>query len=124
MFDSLKNMAGLAGMMKDLPKIKARFEEVRQQLDTMTVTAESGGGAVRATATGSLRITGIEIEPALLSGLVDVNNPQDSELASDLIAAAVNAALTKARELAERTLGEAAGDLGIPLPSGGLGGML
>jgi hypothetical protein len=124
MFDNLKGLAGLAGMMKDLPRIKARFEEIRKQLDAQTVTAEAGGGAVRATATGSLRVVNIEVEPALLSGLVDIEQEDDRQLASELIVAAVNASLTKARELAERTLGEAADDLGIPLPAGGLGGML
>ena len=31
MFDNLKGMAGLAGIMKDLPKIKAKMEEVKQE---------------------------------------------------------------------------------------------
>jgi len=124
MFDNLKGLAGLAGIMKDMPRIKARFEEVKGDLDRKTVTAESGGGAVRATATGSLRIVSVEVEPALLEGLVDVTQEEDQLLASGLIVAAVNAALTKARELAERELGEAASELGIPMPTGGIGGML
>ena len=124
MFDNLKNLAGLAGMMKDLPRMKARFEEVKRELESKAVTAESGGGAVRATATGSLRIVSIEVEPALLKGLVDLEQEEDRAMASDLITAAVNAALTKARELAERELAAAANELGIPLPAGGLGGML
>jgi DNA-binding YbaB/EbfC family protein len=124
MFDNLKNLAGLAGMMKDLPRMKARFEEVKKQLESKTVSAESGGGAVRVTATGSLRVVSIEVEAALLNGLVNLEQDEDRKLASDLITAAVNAALAKARELAERELGAAASELGIPLPAGGLGGML
>ena len=124
MFGNLKNLAGLAGVMKDLPRIKARFEEIKRELETKTVTAESGGGAVRATASGSLRLVSIDIEPALLRGLVEMDDPEDRKLASDLITAAVNAAMTKARELAERELGNAANELGIPLPAGGLGGLL
>ena len=32
MFDNLKGMGALAGLMKDLPRIKAKMEEVKQQL--------------------------------------------------------------------------------------------
>ena len=32
MFDALKGMAGLGGIMKDLPRIKERFEQVRAEL--------------------------------------------------------------------------------------------
>ncbi len=124
MFGNLKNLAGLAGMMKDLPRIKERFEEVKRQLETKTVTAEAGGGAVRATATGSLKLVSIDIEPALFSGLVDVNSEGDRQLATELITAAVNAAMAKARDLAANELGAAAEELGIPFPTGSLGGLL
>ncbi len=33
MLDNLKGMTALAGMMKDLPRIKARLEEVRERLE-------------------------------------------------------------------------------------------
>ena len=46
MFEGFKGMAGLAGLMKDLPKIKAKMQEVRQRLGERSVTAETGGGAV------------------------------------------------------------------------------
>ncbi len=124
MFDNLKNMAGLAGLLKDLPKIKAKLDEVKQQLSEKTVTSETGGGAVRATASGLLKIVSIEIDPALMAGLADPADPQDKVIAEDLIAGAVNAALTKARELAEQEMAAAASDLGVPLPPGGLGGLI
>ena len=47
MFDSLKGMAGMAGLMRDLPKLKARMQRVKEDLNRITVTAETGGGAVR-----------------------------------------------------------------------------
>jgi len=124
MFEGLKGLAGLAGMMKDLPRIKARMEEVKRTLDAQTVTADSGGGAVRVTATGSLRIVSIDIEPSMLAGLVDPSQSVDRDFASDLITEAVNAALARARDLAASALGQAADELGIPIPAGGLGGML
>src|SRR5690606_10131580 len=93
MFEGLKGMAGMANLMKDLPKIKARMEQVRDELGRITVEAETGGGAVRVTANGQLRIVGLHIDQPLVAGLVDSTNPDDRAMAEDLIVGAVNAAL-------------------------------
>ena len=124
MFDNLKGMAQVAGLLKDLPKIKARLERVKESLGETTVTGETGGGAVTATANGLMKIVSIEIDPSLMAGLADPNNPDDKVIAEDLIAGAVNTALIKAREMAEREMAEAANELGIPLPAGGLSGLM
>ena len=42
MFDQLKGLGAMAGLMKDLPKLKAQLEEVKQRLAEITVEAESG----------------------------------------------------------------------------------
>ncbi len=124
MFDNLKGMAGLAGLMKDLPKLKAKMDEIKMRLGEMTVSAETGGGAVQVTATGLLRVVSINLDQSLLTGLVDPRNPDDRVVAEDLIVGAVNAALQKARELAEREMAAAAGEMGLPLPPGGLSGLI
>jgi len=124
MFDQLKGMAGLAGLMKDLPRLKAKMEQVRARLETIVVEAETGGGAVRAQANGQLRVTGLTVEPALMAGLVDATNADDRAMAEDLIVGAINAALAKARDAAEAEMAGAMQELGLPVPPGGLGGML
>jgi DNA-binding YbaB/EbfC family protein len=124
MFDQLKGMASMAGLLKDLPRIKARFEEVKKRLGESTVEAETGGGAVTVTANGLLRIVSVRVDQSLLAGLVDPSNADDRQMAEDLIAGAVNAALANARELAEREMSAAAGELGVPLPPGGLSGLM
>ncbi len=124
MLDNLKSMASLGGLLKDLPKIKERMATLKEKLGRQTVTGETGGGAVRVTATGLLRVVSIEVDPAMLAGLVDANDPQDKAMAEGLIAGAVNTALQKARELAEKEAAAAAGEMGLPFPTGGLGGLL
>ncbi len=124
MFENLKGMAGLAGLMKDLPKIKAKMDEIKNRLGEMTVSAETGGGAVQVTANGLLRVVSINLDQSLIIGLVDPRNPDDRVVAEDLIVGAVNAALQKARELAEREMAAAAGEIGLPLPPGGLSGLI
>lgn len=124
MFDNLRNIAGLAGIMKDLPRIKAAMEDVKTRLGELVVEAETGGGAVRAKVNGQMRVIAIEVDQILMQGLIDSQNPDDRAMAQDLIAGAVNAALQKAREAAEKEMAEAAAELGLPLPPGSLGGMM
>ncbi len=124
MFDNLKGMAGLAGVMKDLPRLKQKMEEVKLRLGEIVVEAETGGGAVRVKATAQLRIISIDIDDVLMNSLVDSGNPDDRAMAEDLMTGAVNAALEKAREAAELEMSEAAREFGLPIPSGGLGGLL
>lgn len=124
MFDQLKNMAGMAGLLRDLPKIKARIQQVKDNLARITVDAETGGGAVRATANGQSRIVSLHVDQPLIAGLVDSSNADDRAMAEDLIVGAVNAALEKARERAEQELSAAAQEMNLPIPPGGLGGIL
>ena len=124
MFDRLKGMAGLAGLMKDLPRIKAKFEEIKERLGAMTTSAETGGGAVRVIVNGQMRVVSIEVDQALLAGLIDAGHAEDRALASDLIAGAVNAAMERAKEMAAKEMSAAAAELGLPVPPDGLAGML
>lgn len=124
MLDDLKNMKQLAGLFKDLPRMQQRMEEVKGRLDEIRVEAETGGGAVRCVATGAMRVISVDVDPAILGVLVDTDADADRAMAGDLIAGAVNAALVKAREAAEREMQGVASELGLPLPPGGLGGLL
>ena len=100
------------------------MDEIKMRLGDMTVSAETGGGAVKVTANGLLRVVSINLDQSLIIGLVDPRNPDDRVVAEDLIVGAVNAALQKARELAEREMAAAAGEMGLPLPPGGLSGLI
>lgn len=124
MFDSLRGMAGMAGIMKDLPRIKEKLEQVKNELADREVEASTGGGAVTATANGKLRIVRITFDHALLAGLIDPSAPEDGQLAADLVTGACNAALDKAQEMVATALQNAAGELGLPIPAGALEGLL
>jgi nucleoid-associated protein EbfC len=127
MFDSIKGLAGLAGIMKDLPKIKARMAQVKDDLAHRTVEGWSGGGAVKVTATGTLKIQSIGLDPAMLSALTSepsVGAVSQRGFAEDLITEAVNEAIGKAQQMAGRALAEAAEELNLPIPPGVLDGLL
>lgn len=114
MFDQLKNMKDLAGLMGNLGNIKEKMEQAQAELATKTVEAESGAGAVRVTMNGKFEVIGIAIDPAMISTLAGSGTDADRQMVEELIASAMNAAVLKVQELLQDTLGEAAGGLNLP----------
>ena len=113
MFGGLKDLAGLAGMMKDLPKMQARLAEVKSHLSELKVEAGSEDGFVLVIANGTMEIESITIDPLLLESPVDANRLQDA------IQGTINLALTEARKGAQEKLTSVAQEMGMPLPPGG-----
>ena len=88
---------GMQGMMKQIQKMQADMEKVQNELANKTVTEESGGGVVKATANGKKEIISIQIDNEIISA-------DDKEMLEDLVVAAVNKALESAGKLAEEDL--------------------
>ena len=114
MFGGLKDLAGLAGMMKDLPKMQARLAEVRNHLADIKVTASDPEGQVHVRVNGTLEVESIQLSPSLLSTV------EGSEALQELIKATINEALTQARTEAQEKIAGVAQEMGMPLPPGGL----
>ncbi|MFO0875580.1 MAG: YbaB/EbfC family nucleoid-associated protein [Phycisphaerales bacterium] len=123
MFESMKHAAKLASLMKDLPRIKSRMEQVREEMALRTVRGTSGGGAVNATVNGKLKVVSIELSPALVAGL-DSKDSVSRAYAEALVAEAVNSALEQAHRMVGEALTQAARELDVPLPEGMLGELL
>lgn len=88
----------MGGMMKQIQKLQSDMERVQNELGNKTVSAESGGGMVKAVANGKKEIVSVDIEQ-------EVINAGDKEMLEDLIVAAVNKALEAAGKMAEEDLG-------------------
>ncbi len=89
----------LQEMMQRAQQVQSRMGEVQQQLAARHFEASSGGGMVRASVSGALRVLSIEIEASLADA-------GDRAMLQDLVAAAVNAALDKAQENVQQELAE------------------
>ena len=76
-------------------------------MDDAKVEASAGGGAVKVVATGKQTLESVAIDPAAV-------DPEDVEMLQDLVLAAVNEALEKARTIAGERMGAITGGLGIP----------
>ncbi len=103
--------SGMAGLFRQAQKLQEDMARAQEELGSLIVEASSGGGVVTVKATGKQEIIEIKIDP-------DVIDPQDAEMLEDLIVAAVNQALQKARDAAEEKMQSVAGGLMGGLPGG------
>src|SRR6185312_2612970 len=109
----LGNLGNIADLMRNFGKLREAAEKTTEALGQVHVEGTAGGGAVTVKANGRMEVLGVRIDPKLLAD-------GDAELLEDLVTAAVNQALLKAREAAAKSLSTLAG--GFPIP--GLGGLL
>jgi DNA-binding YbaB/EbfC family protein len=105
----------LGDLMRQAQKLQEEMMRAQEEAKKKTVEATSGGGMVTVVASGAGEVVSIKIEK-------DVVNPEDVEMLQDLILAAVNEALRRARELVNEDMAKLTGGLQIP-GMGGLGNM-
>jgi len=97
----------LTQMMKQAQKLQSKMMEMQQELGNRMVSAQAGGGMVEATANGRQEVVSLRIDP-------EVATPEDVEMLQDLILAAVNEALNRAREMMAQEMSKLTGGLQIP----------
>lgn len=111
MFDKLKAMGAVANLMKNQDGIKDAARRVREKMEQTTVIGESGSGAARATVTGTLKVVSVELSPALVGGMNA--DERTRQLASSLIADAVNDAMRHAQAKIKEALDAEAKAMGL-----------
>jgi len=121
MFDQLKAMGAVAGLLKDKERLREMTEQFKDKMERTRVTGAAGGGAVRVTISGKLRVTDVEVMPALSSSL-GVDDSGRVQL-QNLILEATNDALERVQALIQEEAARRAQELGLPdMP--GLGNLL
>ena len=105
-------MPNVQQMMQQVQKMQKDMELAQEELKSEVVEASAGGGMVTVKISGDLEVREVRIDPAAV-------DPEDVEILSDMVLAAVNEALRMAQELAERKMGGATAGLDL----GGLGGL-
>jgi DNA-binding YbaB/EbfC family protein len=102
-----KEIGQIAGLMKQLPKIREEMERLQQRLGQLIAEGDAGAGMVKVKVNGRL-----EMQSCLLSE--EALRLNDREMLEDLIVAAVNQALSKARQLTAEETSKMASTLGLP----------
>ena len=103
----IPNQGGQANMMKRIQQMQEDMARVQQECEAAEYNASAGGGAVDVTVNGKHQLVSVKIQP-------DVVDPEDVEMLEDLLIAAVNEAMRKADETAEREMGKITGGMNIP----------
>jgi nucleoid-associated protein EbfC len=107
-----ENLGDLAKLKLAAGKLRETVEKATETLGQLQVEGTAGGGAVTVKVNGRQEVLAVRIDPKLLAD-------GDAELLEDLVTAAVNGGLTKAREASLQSLSTLAG--GLPLA--GLSGL-
>src|SRR5919199_6276106 len=117
MFDKLSQLMNLT---KLAPKIQEESQRFQQRVGQLVADGDAGGGMVKVRVNGRM-----EVQSCNLSD--DALKLNDREVLEDLIRAAANQALQKARQQVAEEAGKMMSDLGLPagmLPPGmGLPGL-
>jgi DNA-binding YbaB/EbfC family protein len=98
-------------MMNDLVRqaqmMQKKMAKMQEELNSKIVEATAGGGMVTVKANGAQEIMEIKIEK-------DVVDPEDVEMLQDLILAAVNDALKRAKDMVQAEMSQLTGGMKIP----------
>ncbi|MDQ6420259.1 YbaB/EbfC family nucleoid-associated protein [Paenibacillus sp. LHD-117] len=100
-------MNNMNQMMKQVKKMQEQMMKAQEELESKIVEGTAGGGVVTVEVNGHKKVLSIAIKPEAV-------DPDDVEMLQDLVLTAVNDALTKADELANKDMGKFTGGMKIP----------
>lgn len=94
-------------IMKQAQQMQEQLAKLQEEAGKKTVEASAGGGMVTVVANGKQEILSVKIDPEVFRG-------NDRAMLEDLLTAAVNEALRKARDLMAEEMKTLTGGLQIP----------
>jgi len=102
-----KEFGQMAGLLKNLPKIREEMGKLQERMGQIVADGDAGAGMVKASVNGHLEVVRLTLNDEIMK-------TNDKEMLEDLITAAVNQALKKARQLVAEETGKMATGLGLP----------
>ena len=102
-------MKGLGNLVKEAQKLQAQLEALKEEVAKRKVDASAGGGMVTVEVNGNQEVLAIKIDREVIS-------PDDPQMLEDLVLAAVNEGLRKAREMVAGEMAKLTGGMGGKLP--------
>jgi DNA-binding YbaB/EbfC family protein len=99
--------AGLGELMKKAQEMQKKMQEIQQQVAAMKVSGVSGGGLVKVDMSGRYIVDKVTLDPSALK--------EEKTILEDLIAAAINDAVSK---IEKGTRDKMSSLTGIKLPDG------
>ncbi len=97
----------IAGMLKNLPKMREEMQNLQERIAQITAEGDAGAGMVKARVNGSMEVLSCTISE-------DTLKLNDKELLEDLVKAAINQALQKAKKAVAEETSKMASGMGMP----------
>lgn len=107
MLKGLGGLGDMSKMMKAAQEMQTKMTDLQEELQSVKVVGESGGGLVKATATAKGELIGLEIDPSIF-------NPDEKEIVEDLILAAIKDAQLKASDRSNDEMRRLTEAMGLP----------
>ncbi len=96
----------LGNLMKQAQKMQENLQKAQDELISMEITGESGGGLVKVVMTGRHEVRSVRIDNSLLE--------DDKDMLEDLVAAAINDAVHKVERTTQEKFSGMASGLNLP----------
>jgi DNA-binding YbaB/EbfC family protein len=97
---------GIGQLMKQAQEMQANMQKAQEEMASISVTGESGAGAVKIMMTCKHQVQSLEIDDTMIG--------DDKEMLEDLIVAAFNDALRKVETTVQEKFSGMASGLGLP----------
>ena len=102
-----KELGNFAGLMRQAQELGNKFQGINDRLKSERLVGSAGGGMVEAEVNGVGEVLRVTIEPSLVA-------TGDREMIEDLLPAALNQALGKAKERHAEVMKEMTADINVP----------
>lgn len=103
----MKGLPNMGNLMKQAQQLQTKMAKLQEELGEKTVEATAGGGMVSVVVNGRQEIISIKIDR-------EVINPNDAEMLQDLILAAVNDGILRAKNMVNEEMSMITGGLNLP----------
>ncbi|MFP5260264.1 MAG: YbaB/EbfC family nucleoid-associated protein [Acidobacteriota bacterium] len=100
-------MKGMNELVRQAQIMQKKMAKLQEDLQERTVEGSAGGGMVTAVVSGSNELKSLTIDKAAV-------DPNDVEMLQDLILAAVNDGVKKAKAMMEAEMGQITGGIKVP----------
>jgi DNA-binding YbaB/EbfC family protein len=100
-------MKDMQGILRQAQQMQERLARLQEELAGKTVEASAGGGMVTVVVNGRQEVVSVRIEKEVVS-------PEDVELLQDLVAGAVNEAISRSRKMMAEEMAKITGGMNLP----------
>ncbi|MCK5192430.1 MAG: YbaB/EbfC family nucleoid-associated protein [Desulfobulbaceae bacterium] len=99
----------MQAIMQQAQQFQQKMGQMQEELALKTVSSTVGGGMVSATVNGKFEVVSLQIEKEAV-------DPDDPVMLQDLVMAAINDAMKKAREMSQAEMAKLTGGMGLNIP--------